>query len=82
MVVVCGHDVHRWEKLTDQDADDRNDNAAGHYIQLVVSQLVLKLADFDASFGIVHGGHDLSPSLANVIAGVRPHLPLTLFPPL
>ena len=24
--------------LTDQDADDRNDNAAGHYIQLVVSQ--------------------------------------------
>jgi hypothetical protein len=28
----------------------------------------------------VHGGHDLSPSLASVIAGVRPHLPLTLSP--
>jgi hypothetical protein len=80
-MVACGHDVHRWEKLTDQDADDRNHNAAGHCIQLIVPQFVLKLADFEAGFGIVRGGHDLSPSSQrpSLVCG---HTGVTLLPPL
>ena len=69
-MVACGHDVHRWEKLTDQDGDDRNHNAAGHCIQFIVPQFVLKLPDFEAGFGIVRGHDLLHPN--SVIAGVRP----------
>ena len=56
-MVACGHDVHRWEKLTDQDGDHRNQNAAGHYIQLVVSQLSVSASKLRS---VVCLAHDLS----------------------
>jgi hypothetical protein len=44
-MVACGHHVHRWEKLTDQDGDQRNYNAAAHSIQFVVQKLSVQVVD-------------------------------------
>ena len=59
-MVACGHDVHRWEKLTDQDADYRDHNeAAGHCIQLIVPQLSVQVVDGQFVTGSVVGlAHD------------------------